>query len=181
MGEEIALVAMFDTHGPNYPKRLPGMTRRKILLRRRLQNLHKHLVNLRGLSMKGRFRYLRLRAPSLFGRIRLRAYNKYQEIRYPLPEDLKKVRKANKKAAQYVYLPPNFGGRLVVIRASNQPFGIIPDPLLGWGEIAGDRIEVFEVEGHHDTLLWEPQVGDVAEVMKTLLSGLPAVQDRVEG
>lgn len=181
LGEEIALVAMFDTHGPNYPKRLPGMTRRKVRFRRRLQNLQKHLVNLRGLSMKGRFRYLRLRAPSLFGRIRLWANNKYQEIRYPLPEDLKKVRKANKKAAQYGYTPPKFGGRLVLFRASHQPYGIIPDPLLGWGEIAGDRIEVFEVEGHHDTLLWEPQVGNVAEVMKTLLSEVPVVQDRKEG
>ena len=63
MGEQIALVVMFDTHGPNYPKRLPGMTRGKIRFRRRLQNLQKHLVNIRGLSVRGGFRYLRLRAP----------------------------------------------------------------------------------------------------------------------
>jgi amino acid adenylation domain-containing protein len=171
-GERVALVAMFDTHSPNYHRRRPGMSRDKTILRRKLRHAAKHLANLKGLDLPGRYRYLRLRLPSYFGRLRLWLHNKYQQIRYPLPEDLKKVRKANKQAARYELLKPEFEGRLVLFRATNQPFWLIPDPLLGWGEIAQGRIEVIPVEGHHDTLLWEPQVGNVAKALKQILDEL---------
>ena len=46
LGEEIALVAMFDTYGPDYPKRIPGMKRGKVRMRRMAQKLKKHLKNL---------------------------------------------------------------------------------------------------------------------------------------
>ena len=145
------------------------MTRDNTVLRRRWLYLTKHLANLGNLDLQGQYRYLRLRFPSYAGRLRLWVHNKYQELRYPLPEDLKKVRKANKRAARYELLKPEFEGRLVLFRATNQPFWLIPDHLLGWGEIAQERIEVIPVEGHHDTLLWEPQVGNVAKALKQIL------------
>jgi len=171
-GDRVALVAMFDTHSPNYRKRRPGMTRDKTILRRRWRHAAKHLTNLGGLDLQGQYHYLRLRVPSYISRLRLWFHNKYQEMRYPLPEDLKKVRKANKRAARYELLKPEFEGKLVLFRATNQPFWLIPDPLLGWGEIAQQRIEVIPVEGHHDTLLWEPQVANVAKALKQILDEL---------
>ena len=171
-GKQVALVAMFDTHTPNYHRRRPGMTRDKTFLRRRLRQAAKHLTNLGGLDLKGRFKYLRLRVPSYFSRLSLWIHNKYQEIRYPLPQDLKEVRKANKRAARYEPQKPEFGGKLVLFRASNQPFWLIPDDLLGWGEIVQEQMEVIPIEGHHDTLLWEPQVGNVAKALKQILDEL---------
>jgi pimeloyl-ACP methyl ester carboxylesterase len=89
-GDRVALVAMFDTHSPNYRKRRPGMTRDKTVLRRRWRQAGKHLANLGGLDLPGQYQYLRLRVPSYISRLRLWFHNKYQELRYPLPEDLKK-------------------------------------------------------------------------------------------
>jgi acyl-coenzyme A synthetase/AMP-(fatty) acid ligase/thioesterase domain-containing protein/acyl carrier protein len=179
LGDEVSLVVMFDTYGPNYPKRLPGMTRRKVKINRQVQKFQKHLKNLRNLDLQGKIHYLKFRLPSSYQRLHLWISNRYQELRYPLPQDLKKVRKANKLAGRYTIAPPKFGGRLVLFRASHQPYGLVPDPLLGWGAVAKDRMVVIEVEGHHDTLLWEPQVGKAAEILKRLLKATHAVEEAI--
>ena len=110
-----------------------------------------------------------MRLPGSFKRLRVRLSDLYQSLRYPLPKDLKRVRKANKIANRYMPSPPRFNGRLVLFRASHRAYGLVPDPLIGWGAVAEGRIEVIEVEGHHDTLLWEPKVGNTARLLKQLL------------
>ena len=108
MGENAALVVMFDTYGPNYPKRLPGMKRGKIYLIRKIQKLQRHLVNIKLLNLRGAVEYLSLRIPSMGRRLIVWTSNRYQLIRNPLPDDLKRVRKANKIANRYALSAPRF-------------------------------------------------------------------------
>jgi len=168
-GDEIALVAMFDTYGPGYPKRIKGNPKAKVWLNRRGQKLKKHLVNLNRLDFQGKREYMRTHFPKMGDRFSLWIQNQIHMLRYPLPADLKKVRKANKLANKHTVLPPRFGGRLVLFKASQQPYGLAPDETMGWGSVAGERIEVIVVEGHHDGLLWEPQVRGVAHILQRLL------------
>jgi len=172
LGEKVALVAMFDTYGPDYPKRIPGMKRGKVRLRRMAQKLQKHLKNLGKLNWSQKMDYLSLRMPRSSRRFQVWIANKYQEIRYPMPDDLRRVRKANKQANRYLPAPPRFDGRWVLFRANHRAIGLIYDPLLGWGAVDSGKIETIEVEGHHDTLLWEPQVGEVARILQGILSEL---------
>jgi acyl-coenzyme A synthetase/AMP-(fatty) acid ligase/thioesterase domain-containing protein/acyl carrier protein len=174
-GEAVALVALFDTAGPIYPKKLPGITRGRRRLYNFLQDIEKHAQNLRAIDWSARWGYLSFRLGSASRRLEREIKNKYEEIRYPLPKNLREVRKANRRATKYAYAPPRFTGRLVLFRASEQPFGVVPDPLLGWGKIAGQRIEVIEVTGYHDTLLWEPRVGEVAKSLQKVLAETQSV------
>jgi thioesterase domain-containing protein len=169
-GERVALVALFDTYGTGYPKRKPGVSRGNRRLHRYIGDAKKHIQNLTSVNWQARLDYLGYRVPGMFRRLKRYSINLYQQIRYPLPKDLREVRKANKRANRYQYLAPRFGGHLVLFRASQQPYGVIPDPLLGWGAIAGERIEVIEVNGEHDILLWEPQVGIVAKRFQSCLT-----------
>jgi len=168
-GEAVAMVALFDTYGPDYPKKLPGITRGRMRLYRFSQTVEKHVRNLIDVDWPGKVAYMRLRAPSFFYRLKRKQITRYREIRYPMPMNLREVRKANIKASRYVYQPRSFGGRMVVFRASRQPFGFIPDPLLGWGGHSGENFDVIEVVGNHDTLLWEPRIGEVAKKFKEYL------------
>jgi amino acid adenylation domain-containing protein len=169
-GEQVALVALFDTYGHGYPKRKAGVSRSNRRLHRYMGDFKKHYQNLLSVNWRTRLDYLGYRVPGMFKRLKSNYANLYQQVRYPLPKDLREVRKANKRATRYHYLPPRFGGHLVLFRASQQPYGVNPDPLLGWGSIAGEHLEVIEVTGEHDILLWEPQVGTVAKRFQSCLA-----------
>jgi len=64
--------------------------------------------------------------------------------------------------------PRPFPGKLLLLRAAEQPPGALPD--LGASVLARE-VEVVEVPGNHQTLLREPQVGQVAEVVKVRVTG----------
>jgi thioesterase domain-containing protein len=43
------------------------------------------------------------------------------------------------------------------------------DPSLGWGDIAGSALEIYDVPSDHGAMLLEPYVQDVAKILKTIL------------
>ena len=83
---------------------------------------------------------------------------------------------AARRKKRYMREERRFGGRLVLFRAEKQPLGIYPDPKLGWGTVVGDNIEVYEIPGHHTSIIYEPRVHILAEKLSQILSETQAEQ-----
>ena len=67
------------------------------------------------------------------------------------------------------YVPQSYPGRITLFRARIQPlFGAhLPD--LGWGELAGQGVEVHEIPGDHRTFVQDPHVQVLAGRLAAVL------------
>lgn len=83
---------------------------------------------------------------------------------------------ASQKKAFWQYKPEPYHGRVVIVRASKQPRGIPPDPTLGWGSLIDPETDIATIEAYHSTIMQEPQVEFVAEVLNSYLDGPQEVQ-----
>ncbi|HFE52014.1 MAG TPA: non-ribosomal peptide synthetase, partial [Bacteroidetes bacterium] len=157
-GEEVALLAMLD-QGPDFPASVP-------------EDDTEFLAGMFGNRLKFNVKKLR---------------------RMPYEKQLEHVLKKAKKAR---LLPPNvrdeqFGdyvrllktemlawknykfepypGRIVVFRSSERPETQDEPWDLGWGRLAQGGVEVFVVPGNHNTILWKPNVQELAEILQTIV------------
>lgn len=167
-GDEVALLVLFDTHAPGFPRYLPTTT----ALRKRLGEwrfrLELHLSNIAVSTRGHRWEYVRTKAERLRKRIRLRVkrnYRAFVEGRF-LPRTFREVREAG-AGANRIYVPKPYPGTLTLLRATEQPYGIYPDRNNGWSGLALGGIEVHDVPGHHGSIMREPRV----EVLANTLDG----------
>lgn len=75
---------------------------------------------------------------------------------------LEKLADANDRAWSR-YRPKPYAGKTLFLRARVQPFGIDPDPMLGWSGLLTGELIVKEVPGFRQNLLDEPNVLRLAE------------------
>ena len=87
-----------------------------------------------------------------------------------LPEAYRKVEQTNLLASRN-YVPGPFNGKVILIRANQQPSGCSDDLTLGWGQIHIPGLEVHTVEGHHGNLLQPPFVDQVSDILISRLKG----------
>jgi aspartate racemase len=162
-GEEVGLLALFDTRAPGYP-RLRRNAPARFHLFRRLGNpfpqspkrgwpeMRREMFRIWARSLNIRWRRLTRRALSqeslyfYFLNVTFAARSRYRAIPYPRPITLFRV------PAQ----PPN------EIYAT--------DPLLGWGGLAAGGLEVIDIEGFHGQPMFrEPYVRGLAEKLRDRL------------
>jgi thioesterase domain-containing protein len=141
-GREVAMLALFDAHGPGFP--------RPVAFPRRVLN---HLEKLRSLDFTGQ------RA----------AKSVYQEARIPegeggTLEHLRRVTLAHHQALQS-YRPLSYHGKVLLFRARTPPHwpGMrFDDPTNGFGRIVRGSLEVISVPGTHQLILDPPWVDTLA-------------------
>ena len=174
MGQSVALVVMFDAYGPNYPRRMPGMSRLRRRFFKYIRRAESHFSNIQYTNWQGKFTYIKTKGNKLLSRLSRQISGKLDEAIHPLPRELRMVKaagyNAGKKRSRYARQARRFGGRLVLFRASKQPLGIYPDPTLGWGAVVGEDIEVYEIPGHHTSLIYEPRVHLIADKLREILA-----------
>jgi len=73
------------------------------------------------------------------------------------------------------YVPRPYDGDVVLFRASKQLSGLIADEYLGWKPFFNGRLQVYEVPGHQQNLMLEPNVRTLA---RALDGRLKAAQDQ---
>lgn len=144
-GEKIGILVMFDTIGPNH-----GVTNSNRLLHRLKNN-----------SFKDLFFYG-------INRIRDRREEKknmelciaYENRGEPIPHDLRVwyVRKMNFLAMDN-YTFSVFDGEITLIKGDDEKSGIYSDPNRGWKDMSTKGLKIYQVPGHHDTLVEEPLLG----------------------
>jgi thioesterase domain-containing protein len=143
-GEEVALLALFDT----YPGKMESRTSQ-------LRNLSKLSVKeaLSFIVKKGSFVLMTLR--------------KRLELQM-LPKPLRNVRQACAKAAgDYDVLP--YDGQVTLFRVKEKSVGSLNDPYAIWWRVAAGGVDLREISGDHLSLLKEPQVRFLAEELTRAL------------
>jgi thioesterase domain-containing protein len=66
------------------------------------------------------------------------------------------------------YNPQPYDGAAILFRAKNELVRY-PDPNLGWGALIKGGLEIREISGDHDTILYEPHIGMLARVLDSCL------------
>ena len=157
-GETVALLALLDVHGPNYPRRREGA-----------EWLSAHAANLRSLSAIGKLRY---GAGKLHEKLRQTSQHRSSAV------DSAAALMASQK--EYLRSLKHYPGRITLFRAAIQPKGVRyahDDPTNGWGAIAQGGVEVISVPGDHLTMLEPPNLPHLANALRACLRGLGVKQD----
>jgi len=157
-GERVALLALFDTRGPGYP-RFPGWPER----------LGAHLHHFLKLPSARRWEYLQTRASSLTDLVRRRVLLQLKPAggnRVGLA--LRDIGITHLRAGR-IYRRRPYAGRVTLFRAEIQPIGVRPNPYSGWQTIACDGVLLEEVPGDHSSLILEPNVAVLASRLRACL------------
>jgi len=72
-----------------------------------------------------------------------------------------------------------YGGTITLFNAAEKDPAIIPDPRYGWVGLA-KKIEIVEVPGNHDTMLFEPNVSVLAERLNAALQAARLEVERTQ-
>ena len=67
------------------------------------------------------------------------------------------------------FRPQVYPGRAILFRPTREPLGFQRDPLMGWGTIVADGLEVVEVPGYYRTLLFKPRSQTLAGLLRERL------------
>lgn len=163
-GEEIGLVALFDTQGPGwgYPA---DLSPRKRQLYQFVERLRSHWLNFSHHDWQNRPGYI-------VGVIKT-AIERYKKriqtgSRARLPPEVRRVRAANLKALHGHEHKPTTA-KLTLFRARHQSLGVPFDPLLHWGDLARGGIDVEVVPGYHGENIREPYIRRWAHLLRERL------------
>jgi thioesterase domain-containing protein len=67
------------------------------------------------------------------------------------------------------YRPRAYPGRVTLFRAVGGYVRFLDDPTLGWGEISPGGLEICDVPGNHNDLVYRPHARDLADAIKARL------------
>jgi len=176
-GQEIALLALFDTYGPGYPKFLTARTLLQKKIERLRYRFQLHWTNFTATEPRRRPAYVWTKAQrwkrAIIFRMRLRANDVRRRIRmcvdeFFFPRAIRRVKEAGHWAAAD-YVPGEYAGRVTLFRATEQPAGIHVDRTLGWGSLVKRGVEIYDAPGHHGSLTREPRARVVSQQLEDAL------------
>ncbi len=153
-GQEVAMLALFDTLGSGWLKPLPVHVRAS-----------RHLANLLRLELKEKLTYLKKKLTRRFDSDNSQPLLKADHI---------SALKAAHEKANKDYVPKVYPGRAILFRV-REPFKgdwsqwCELDPRLGWGKLVAGGLEIQEVPGNHMNMFDEPYVRVLAEKLKASL------------
>ena len=167
-GQEVAVLAMFDSFRPGWPKLRRGVPKPLYGLMHFAHKAGFHVGNLARLRGASRWSYLadRLRRAGF-------ALKGAAGRLVGKPSPLVRTQSALSDA-YYAYEPKPYDGRITLLRATRLPSGIEDTPDLGWGGLAAQGIDVHELPVYFMTGIVEPNVQVLAET----LAGRIAAADR---
>ena len=175
LGQQVGVLALFDTWGPGYGRLMPGTTLFGLMISRFAQRVDLHVGNFLLGGPREKAAYIRektLRVAKNARKVLRRYYKRFKQygsFRDPTPPALQQVQQASFQAI-YGYTPKPYPRRVTLFRAGKQPSGIHPDPEMGWGSVAAGGLDVHEVPGYHGAIVYEPRVRVLAEQLAVCLA-----------
>jgi amino acid adenylation domain-containing protein len=161
-GERIGLLALLDNAAPNLLQIRPSWW----------QSIRIHLRNLHRLQRSEQIKYITDRI--VFRLIYQNKANSHQEFLLDhwgktLPPEYLKVLDANFQAGEN-YIGKFYPGQVTLFRSDIQSLAQTLHPDLGWSNLVGGGLEIYNIPGHHSNLLQEPSVQILAKMLKFCLA-----------
>jgi thioesterase domain-containing protein/acyl carrier protein len=175
-GQDVAVLALFDTQGPDYLSMVKDMSPLRRRATRFFERVDLHMGNLLvAEGLKGKLAYVATKSARVrkdLAKAGIGYWKKLKklsrEIVDPLPPTLRKVENTSRKALDR-YVPKAYPGRITLFRATKQPADFNPDRELGWSRFAEGGVEVYDVPGNHGAIVYEPRVGILARQLAECL------------
>jgi len=162
-GEEIGLLAMFDTFAHSHFRSLSKADLREFKRKKFRDRVRYHGTNI--FLRRGRIAYLRKKFTTIRRRISTRIWGllfaQYTRLKLPLPSALRKVEEYQLLAIKNYEIQP-YPGRVTLFPPGTKSIGEYEDREQGWGSLARGGVEIHDVQGDHLSMLREPHVKVVA-------------------
>jgi amino acid adenylation domain-containing protein len=163
-GKKVGLLALFDTHGPDYPK----ISTLRTVRYRTLAFIDLHLGHCQLLNYTNRLSYIY----KLIKNTRHRSVNLINELnwnrRESIKETLNSIYAINRRALEE-YKPRVYPGMLTLFRASEQPIDNIDTTYLGWKALVTGGIDLHHVPGYHGNIVIGANVSILANKLRDSL------------
>ncbi|MEH1918687.1 amino acid adenylation domain-containing protein [Nostoc sp.] len=164
-GQKVALLALFDTTGPNYIKQAPLEKR----VSQHWDNLTKLGTNYVLEQIRNKSSWLKYKLQEKFRKL---IFKFSLRIWRTVPYNYRKltIEEANKQAAKE-YVLKAYPGRVTVFRAEER-FALEKrevDPQMGWSEMVLGGLDIQNVPGNHDSIFREPHVRTLSEKMRACI------------
>jgi amino acid adenylation domain-containing protein len=164
-GRKVAFLGLWDTYppGPGRQANLPD----RIMI---------HLDNLRGLGPRRVFGYFKDRLTTLLIRATHFA---------PVRSFLKWIHYSPKTAfvaaliSSYGFQPDPYPGDIFLFEVRERPWYVRWDPMENWHKYVQGELEICEVLGQHNNILFEPYVQDLAQKLNDCLQQVDARQAKI--
>ncbi len=176
-GEEVSLLALFDTYAPGYPKKKPDSFPFESKFRslfEKANRLREQISLIETPREKVEFFGKQFQKLSVRAK-RKRAWKENQfDIAYAkatgreLPVNVQRNHLAIQHALDK-YAPPIYEGKMTLFRAALQPSGVIFEPTLGWKKFTTQEIVIREVSGSHGALTVYPYAKYLAKELSPFL------------
>ncbi|MDZ8137485.1 MAG: amino acid adenylation domain-containing protein [Nostoc sp. DedQUE04] len=164
-GQKVALLALFDTTGPNYIKQAPLEKR----VSQHWDNLTKLGTNYVLEQIRNKSSWLKYKLQEKFRKF---IFKFSLRIWRTVPYNYRKltIEEANKQAARE-YVLKAYPGRVTVFRADerNALEKREVDPKMGWSEMVLGDLDIQNVPGNHDSIFREPHARTLAEKMRACI------------
>ena len=182
-GEEVGLLVVFDSYAPGVSYTLPYTRAAWCRAYRFGQILYQHMKNLTLLDAKERRHYMQQRLQHYKWRFETDILK-----RIPTLAHTAGLRKGSAMAVPsdmiardmqprlHSYVPKVYPGRITLFRSSAHLVGYNSVPQLGWGPLAADGVEMYEVPGHTGTMFYPPHVRTLAMQLRACMA-----RERAEG
>lgn len=185
-GDEVGLLALFDTSTPEYKKhRLPDTSVLRIRIYNFRHRMQMHWDNLILQSWSQRVTYILNKARKGILTLRRGYRNRLKTFvrkfyltfkgKKSIPENYIQIEDQLAQARK-MFLPKPYLGKATLFRASIQPYGLAPDRTLGWDSYV-DELEIHDIPGHHTSIVSEPYVRKLAERLKECLRFVSKTQN----
>jgi thioesterase domain-containing protein len=180
-GEQVGIVALFDTGNPAYYRDLSfsqSMRFRASYLLERFQRYGRRLLH------GETWQLVRDLGHSLYTRVSGLTWNIFQRLysirQRPMPGALRDNVMMFNSVAQ-AYTPKPYPGRVTLFRAAGRTAEYGNDPALGWEDVVRGEIRIITVPGDHMTILEEPHVWNLVEQLSACLEETLAVASSKRG
>jgi len=180
-GQEVALLALFNTDFPCRPKYMPHLRSFRQKVDPYIEMIERHFDELKGLKTK---KYILTRMKSIKSRIKRRVWKAADKPNseaenfgnFPSPI-IEKIWNACVRAERD-YVPQTYLGRITFFWAGDECVVAYKDTRLGWSEVALGGFEVHVVPGDHGSMRQEPHVKTLGEKLASCLRRAQAVSSR---
>jgi thioesterase domain-containing protein len=168
-GEDVRLLALFDTVHPNFHSNLSGIERARFRIMYFFDRLKKYVFNL----LRGKLTVIRADLAQFvrpkveqFAHLAMSAMARIANRQMPKP-----MASHIRVAATRAYIPGIYAKRLVLFRVQHRGAEFDADLFLGWKVCTTGEIDVQIVPGDHETFFKAPNVEVMVEKLNLYLGG----------